>query len=126
MRKSLYVGNLPSPDGQSLEALLSRFGVVRYAAVASGDGAPHGGGSYGVVEMRSEDDALAAIRVLDGFEVGGAPLSVRWATPPEQTSCGHPVMFGAMNITNGAGPLRSVRAAPGSTTCPPAENSAAA
>ena len=99
MRNSLYVGNLPSPDGQSLGALLSRFGVVRYAAVASGDGAPY----YGVVEMQSEDDAVDAIRVLDGFEIDGAPLSVRWATPPEQTSCGHPAMFGAMNMTNGGG-----------------------
>jgi len=90
LRKSLYVGNLASPDGQSLEALLARFGVVRYAAVAPGDGAPHGGGYYGVVEMQSEDDALTAIRVLDGFEIAGAPLSVRWATPAEQTSCGHP------------------------------------
>jgi RNA recognition motif-containing protein len=103
LRKSLYVGNLASPDGQSLEALLSRFGVVRYAAVAPGDGAPHGGGYYGVVEMQSEDDALTAIRVLDGFEIAGAPLSVRWATPAEQTSCGHPAMFGAMNMTNGGG-----------------------
>jgi RNA recognition motif-containing protein len=88
--KSLYVGNLASPDGQSLKALLSRFGVVRHAAVAPGDGAPHGGGYYGVVEMQSEDDALNAIRALDGFEVAGARLAVRWATPAEQTSCGHP------------------------------------
>ena len=108
MRNSLYVGNLASSDGQELEALLSRFGIVRYAAVAPGDGAPHGG-YFGVVEMQSEDDARAAIRVLDGFEIAGVPLSVRWATPPEQTSCGHPAMFGTMNMANGggAGPPRA-------------------
>jgi RNA recognition motif-containing protein len=99
LRKSLYVGNLASPDGQALEALLSRFGAVRYAAVAPGDRPPY----HGVVEIQSEDDAVDAIRVLDGFEIDGAPLSVRWATPPEQTSCGHPAMFGAMNMTNGGG-----------------------
>jgi hypothetical protein len=51
--------------------------------------------------MESEDSARAAIRVLDGFEVRGMVLTVRWATPPEQTSCGRPAMFGAMNLCDG-------------------------
>ena len=87
-------------DGGDLELLLSRFGVVRYAAVVAGDG-PAGDGPFGVVEMQSEDEARSAIRVLDGFEIRGALLTVRWATPPEQTACGHPAMFGTMNLSGG-------------------------
>jgi hypothetical protein len=87
-------------DSQELELLLSRFGVVRYAAVAAGDGTT--GDRFGVVEMQSEDEARSAIRVLNGFEVRGVLLTVRWATPPEQTACGHPAMFGTMNLSGGA------------------------
>lgn len=100
MRNNLYVGNLPSATAPELESLLSRFGVVRFAAVVPGAGAAPGDG-FGVVEMQTEQEAVAAIRTLDGFEVRGRPLTVRWATPPEQTACGHPPMFGAMNMHDG-------------------------
>ena len=104
VRNSLYVGNLGSLDGRELEQLLARFGTVRCAAMigggAGGGGAPRDG-RFGVVEMQSEDEARTAIRVLDGFEINGRPISVRWATPEEQTACGHPAMFGTMNLSGG-------------------------
>ena len=87
---------------RELEDLLSRFGVVRYAALVAGDGSA-GGAAFGVVEMQSEDEARSAIRVLDGFEIDGVPVAVRWATPPEQTAGGHPAMFGTMNMSGESG-----------------------
>ena len=100
LRNNLYVGNLASTDDQELEDLLSRFGIVRYAAVVAGDGVTPGTW-FGVVEMQTEDEAEAAIRTLNGSGFRGRLLTVRWATPPEQTACGHPAMFGAMNMSNG-------------------------
>ena len=94
---NLYVGNLPATDAGELECLLERFGVVRFAAVVAPERCPPGGG-FGVVEMGSEREAAAAIRTLDGFEIRGRSLTVRWATPPERTACGHPKMFGTMNM----------------------------
>ena len=89
LRNNLYIGNLASADGSELESLLSRFGIVRYAAVVAADGATPGA-RFGVVEMQTEDQARAAIRTLNGFEIRGQLLTVRWATAPEQTACGHP------------------------------------
>jgi RNA recognition motif-containing protein len=111
LRNNLYIGNLDSVDGLELESLLSRFGIVRYAAVVAGDGATPGT-RFGVVEMQSEDQAQAAIRTLNGFEIRGRPLAVRWATGPEQTACGHPAMFGTMNLSNGAVGDGAPRSAP--------------
>jgi RNA recognition motif-containing protein len=96
LRHNLYIGNLastPSTGDRELRHLLSRFGVVRYAAVVAG--------GFGVVEMQTEPDAEAAIKGLNGSEFHGRLLTVRWATPPEQTACGHPAMFGTMNVPNG-------------------------
>jgi hypothetical protein len=63
-------------DDRELEHLLSRFGIVRYAAVVAGEG-PAAGGRFGVVEMQSEDEARDAIRALDGFEIRVVLLTVR-------------------------------------------------
>jgi hypothetical protein len=101
VRNHLYVGNLELKDDQELGLLLSQFGVVRYAAVVAGDGGA-AGTRFGVAEMQTEADAEAAIRALDGSEFRCHLLTVRWATPPEQTACGHPPMFGTMNMANGA------------------------
>ena len=101
MRNHLYVGNLDSKDGQELGHLLSQFGVVRYAVVVAGEGASPGT-RFGVAEMQTEEEAEAAIRALDGSEFRGHLLTVRWATPPEQTACGRPPMFGSMNMADGA------------------------
>lgn len=99
VRNNLFVGNLPCAEGHELEQLLSRFGTVRFAAVVAGGGVGRGG-RFGVVGMESDAEARAAIRVLDGFEVRGCRLTVRWATAAEQTACGHPTMFGSMNMAD--------------------------
>ena len=109
MRNNLYVGNLVFTEDRELEDLLSRFGTVRFAALFAGDGAGFegagdgaaGGRRFGVVEMQSDAEAQAAMRVLDGFEIRGGTLTVRRATAAEQTACGHPAMFGTMNLCNG-------------------------
>jgi hypothetical protein len=89
VRNNLFVGNLPWTEDRELALLLSRFGTVRFAAVVAGEGVDRGG-RFGVAEMQSDAEARAAIRVLDGFEVRGGSLTVRWATAAEQTACGHP------------------------------------
>ena len=98
MRNNLYVGNLTCTEDQELEQLFSRFGTVRFAAIVAGQGADRGC-RFGVVEMQSDTEARAAIRALDGFEIDGGGLTVRWATAAEQTACGHPAMFGTMNLS---------------------------
>jgi RNA recognition motif-containing protein len=100
LRNNLYVGNLPPTGDQDLERLLSRFGIVRYAAVIGGDGATPGS-RFGVVEMQTEDEAESAIEALDGSAFRGRVIALRWATLPEQTACGHPAMFGTMNMSEG-------------------------
>ena len=72
---------------------------MRYAAVVAGGGTP--GAGFGVVEMQTEPEAEAAIKGLNGSEFHGRLVTVRWATPPEQTACGRPAMFGTMNVPNG-------------------------
>jgi hypothetical protein len=100
LQTSLYIGNLIPADSRELEELLGRFGPVRYAAVVAAEGRT-AGSRFGVVGMQSEGDARSAIRALDGFEIRGVLLNVRWATSLEQTACGHPVMFGTMNMPGG-------------------------
>ncbi len=116
MRNYLYIGNLPPASQEELVRLFSPFGVVRYAALHAGGGTP--GVHFGVVEMQAGDEAEAAMEALDGSEVGGRRVEVRWATPPEQTACGHPAMFGAMNVCDGG--------QPGDGAAPPADRPAAA
>ena len=114
MRKNLYVGNLASTDDQELELLLSPFGVVKFAAVVAAEGA-----GYGVVEMQTDVEAEAAIKALNGSGFLRRRLDVRWATLAEQTACGHPAMFGAMNISN-PGPSEAAQGGshPGTTALP--------
>ena len=108
VRNSLYIGNLGPTDGQVLGHLLSGFGVVRYAAVVAAGITPGTTGApgtpdscFGVVELQTEAESDAAIKALNGSEFCGRVLEVRWATPSERTACGHPAMFGTMNLSNG-------------------------
>jgi RNA recognition motif-containing protein len=99
VRNNVYVGNLQSAEAGELEVLLAQFGVVRFAAVVAGE-EPGLRDGFGVVEMQTEAEAATAIRTLNGFEVRGRALTVRWATAPEQTACGHPAMFSVMNMSD--------------------------
>jgi hypothetical protein len=60
----------------------------------------HGG--FGIVQMGSEEEAMAAIAALNGAVVCETVVAVRWATAREQTASGHPRMFSAMNMTDGS------------------------
>lgn len=60
----------------------------------------HGG--FGVVEMRTKQEARTAIHALNNTEFRGGTLSVRAATAAEETAAGHPRMFETMNMTDGA------------------------
>ena len=87
MGKRLYVGNLPfSVDEAELRELFSRNGrtVEDVKLITDRDsGRPRG---FGFVEVSTQEEADAAIRELNGFELQGRTLKVNEAR--ERTSGG--------------------------------------
>ena len=78
--KKIYVGNLPfSATEGELRELFSQHGTVQSVSLVSDreTGRPRG---FGFVEM-PDDAAQAAIRALDGTELGGRTLRVNEARP---------------------------------------------
>ena len=75
MGNRLYVGNLPfSVDEETVRELFSRDGrtVSEVRLITDRDtGRPRG---FGFVEMGNDDEADAAIRALNGFELEGRTL----------------------------------------------------
>ena len=80
MGTRLYVGNLPfSADVEEIRALFSNEGrqVEDVHLVTDREtGRPRG---FGFVEMGSASDAEAAISELNGYQMGGRPLTVNEA-----------------------------------------------
>ena len=80
MGQRLYVGNLPfSADEQEVRELFGQNGrtVTDVRLITDRDtGRPRG---FGFVEMGSDEEADAAIRDLNGYEMGGRPLTVNEA-----------------------------------------------
>ena len=80
MGTRLYVGNLPfSADESEVRALFSEGGrqVEDVHLVTDRDtGRPRG---FGFVEMASGEHAEQAIEALNGFQMGGRPLTVNEA-----------------------------------------------
>jgi RNA recognition motif-containing protein len=77
--KKLYVGNIPfSATEEDLRALFERHGGVGSVNVITDreTGRPRG---FAFVEMNDADAAEAAIRALDGSEMGGRTLRVNEA-----------------------------------------------
>jgi RNA recognition motif-containing protein len=77
--KKLYVGNIPfSVTEDDLRALFERHGGVGSVNVITDreTGRPRG---FAFVEMNDADAAEAAIRALDGSEMGGRTLRVNEA-----------------------------------------------
>ena len=80
MGSRLYVGNLPfSADEEQVRELFSRNNrtVMEVKLITDRDtGRPRG---FGFIEMGSQEDAEGAIRELNGFNMGGRPLTVNEA-----------------------------------------------
>jgi RNA recognition motif-containing protein len=88
MGKKLYVGNLTYgvTDG-ALEQLLAPFGTVESAQVIVDRDTGRSKG-FGFVEMKTEQEAQAAIAALNGKEVDGRALTVNEAKPREDRGGG--------------------------------------
>lgn len=79
MSKMVYVGNLGTEvTGTLLGDLFAPHGTVRSARVAI-DRSTGCSKGYGLVEMKTEQEAVVAIAALNGKESGGRPLKVREA-----------------------------------------------
>ena len=79
MNRKIYVGNLSfSTTEDELRELFRTYGQVQSAAIVSDRMSGQSRG-FGFVEMSTEDEARAAISVLDGRELGGRQLKVNEA-----------------------------------------------
>jgi RNA recognition motif-containing protein len=79
----LYVGNLSfQTSSEDLQQLFAQAGTVESASVVEDRDTGRSRG-FGFVEMSSEEEGGAAIRQLDGHEVGGRALKVNEAKPRE-------------------------------------------
>jgi len=79
MSNKVYVGNLGTEvTGNFLRELCAPHGTVQSARVAidRDTGCSKG---FGIVEMKTDQEAVAAITALNGKESGGRPLKVREA-----------------------------------------------
>ncbi|MDJ0867368.1 MAG: RNA-binding protein [Myxococcota bacterium] len=79
MAKKLYVGNLPfSTSEDELRAVFEAHGPVESVALITDreTGRPRG---FGFVEMGDESSAEAAIRAMDGSQLGGRSIRVNEA-----------------------------------------------
>jgi RNA recognition motif-containing protein len=88
MGKKLYVGNLSYEvtDGD-LEKLFAAHGTVESAQVIMDRDTGRSKG-FGFVEMKSDQEAQAAIAALNGQESGGRSLTVNEARPREDRGGG--------------------------------------
>ena len=78
---NIYVGNLPfSTTPPELEEMFSQHGSVDSANVITDRDTGRSRG-FGFVEMSSDDEARSAIDALNGFDMGGRPLTVNEAKP---------------------------------------------
>lgn len=79
--KKLYVGNLPfQTTDQDLANTFSQHGTVASANVIIDKMTGRSRG-FGFVEMENDEEADAAIKALDGQDMGGRALTVNEARP---------------------------------------------
>src|SRR6202158_5068356 len=84
MGKKLYVGNLGySVTDSDLEKLFAAHGTVESAQVIMDRDTDRSKG-FGFVEMKSDQEAQAAIQALNGQDRGGRALTVNEARPREE------------------------------------------
>jgi RNA recognition motif-containing protein len=88
MGKKLYVGNLTyDVTNAQLEQLFSSHGTVVSAQVIMDRDTGRSKG-FGFVEMKSDQEAQAAIQALNGQDSGGRALTVNEAKPREDRGGG--------------------------------------
>jgi RNA recognition motif-containing protein len=83
MAQKLYVGNLPySVNDEALKEFFSAAGEVTSATIITDRMSGRSKG-FGFVEMSSEAEAQAGIKMFNGKEVEGRALTVNEARPKE-------------------------------------------
>jgi RNA recognition motif-containing protein len=88
MGKKLYVGNLTyGVTNSALEQLFAAYGTVESAQVIMDRDTGRSKG-FGFVEMKTDQEAQAAIAGLGGKEVDGRQLTVNEAKPREDRGRG--------------------------------------
>jgi RNA recognition motif-containing protein len=90
MGKKLYVGNLGYEVTDSdLSKMFEAHGTVESAQVIMDRDAGRSKG-FGFVEMKTEQEAQAAIAALNGQDMGGRSLTVNEARPRTEGGRGRP------------------------------------
>jgi cold-inducible RNA-binding protein len=86
--KKLYVGNLPySTTDADLRELFAAAGAVATATVIIDKMSGRSKG-FGFVEFENDDDAMKAIDMFNGKDMGGRPLTVNEARPMQPRNGG--------------------------------------
>src|SRR4051812_47710146 len=81
MGRKLYVGNLSyDVTDSALEQMCAQYGTVESAQVIMDRDTGRSKG-FGFVEMKTDQEAQAAIAALNGQDSGGRPLTVNEAKP---------------------------------------------
>ena len=84
MGKKLYVGNLTyEVTNSALEQMLAAHGTVESAQVIMDRDTGRSKG-FGFVEMKTDQEAQAAIQAMNGKDVEGRALTVNEAKPREE------------------------------------------
>jgi RNA recognition motif-containing protein len=109
VQKTLYIGNLTSrQNAGEVQHKVSQSGKIAYFRMMSHRDIIRRHGGFAIVEFESEADAASVARALHGRSFHGATLEVRAATAQEETTAGHPRMFGTMNMADDQNPPKSV------------------
>ena len=88
-KMKMYVGNLPfQTTSDELQELFSNYGEVTdiHMPMDRESGRPRG---FAFVTMSSKDEMIAAIKGLDGEDLGGRPLRINEAQPREERGGGN-------------------------------------
>ena len=103
MGKKLYVGNLDyGVTDSALEQMFAAHGTVESAQVIM-DRATGQSKGFGFVEMKTDQEAQAAIAALSGAQSGGRSLTVNEAKPREDRGGGRGKSGGRGGYGGGGG-----------------------
>ena len=84
MASKLYVGGLPySTSEDDLKEAFAKAGTVESATIISDRMSGRSKG-FGFVEMSTDDESQAAIKMWDGQDLGGRTLKVDEARPMKE------------------------------------------